>query len=194
MTFTSLHRQSKSTIYCVYCDLILFHPIVIHACPSFILWNKASTHDPPANKRREERIKIRIGRFPPYVPAEYLQFPVFLLSEWRKAGKSTLPPMRAAVKLQFPVFLLSQRRKTGKSTLPPMRAAVKLQLPVFLLSERRKTGKSSLPPMRAAVKLQFASCFLSEWRKTGKCEFTAHASSGNAVAVRLESQDLSVSK
>ncbi|XXG77989.1 hypothetical protein AAC387_Pa08g2026 [Persea americana] len=86
--------------------------------------------------------------------------------------------MRAAVKLQLPVFLLSERRKAGKSTFPPMRPAVKLQLPVFLLSERRKTGKSSLPPMRAAVKLQFGSCFLSEWRKSSKCEFTAHASSG----------------
>ncbi|KAJ8632510.1 hypothetical protein MRB53_025846 [Persea americana] len=58
--------------------------------------------------------------------------------------------------MQFPVFLLSERRKTGKSTLPPMGAAVKLQLPDFLLSERRKTGKSSLPPMRAAV-CQFSS-------------------------------------
>ncbi|XXG89483.1 hypothetical protein AAC387_Pa12g1464 [Persea americana] len=29
--------------------------------------------------------------------------------------------------MQFPVFLLSERRKTGKSTLPPMKAAVKLQ-------------------------------------------------------------------
>ena len=35
-SLTSLHRQSKSTIYC---DLILFRPIVIHTCPSFILWN-----------------------------------------------------------------------------------------------------------------------------------------------------------
>ncbi|XXG76359.1 hypothetical protein AAC387_Pa08g0725 [Persea americana] len=49
--------------------------------------------------------------------------------------------MGAAVKLQLPVFLLSERRKAGKSSLPPMRAAVKLQLPAFLLSQWRKTGK-----------------------------------------------------
>ena len=101
-----------------------------------------------------------------------MQFPVFLLSERRKTGKSTLPPMGAAVKLQLPVVLLSERRKTGKSSLPPIRGAVKLQLPVFLLSERRKTGKSSLPPIRAAVKLRecpnaVASPFLFQltWNK-----------------------------
>ncbi|XXG66436.1 hypothetical protein AAC387_Pa06g0005 [Persea americana] len=43
--------------------------------------------------------------------------------------------MGAAVKLQLLVFLLSERRKTGKSTLPPMREAVKLQLPVCLLPQ-----------------------------------------------------------
>ena len=138
----------------IYCDMILFHPIVIHTFPSVILWNQAPAHDQPTSKRREERIKNRIERFPPYVPAAYMQFPVFLHSEGRK---------------------------TGKSTLPPMKAAVKMQLLVFLLSERRKTGKSSLPPMRAAVKLKFASLFPSEWRKPGRCEFTAHASSGDAV-------------
>ncbi|XXG76333.1 hypothetical protein AAC387_Pa08g0699 [Persea americana] len=37
-----------------------------------------------------------------------MQFPLFLLSEWRKAGESTLPPMGAAVKLQLPNFLHSQ--------------------------------------------------------------------------------------
>ncbi|XXG57849.1 hypothetical protein AAC387_Pa04g0293 [Persea americana] len=51
--------------------------------------------------------------------------------------------MRASVNLQLPAFLLSERRKAGKSTLPPMRAAVKLQLPVFLPSERRKAGNCS---------------------------------------------------
>ena len=139
--------------------MILFHSIVIHTCPSFALWNEAPTHDPPTSTGREERIQNRIERFPPCVPASYVQFPVFLLSERRKTGKPTLPPMRAAVKLQLPVFLLSERRKTGKSGLPPIRAAVKLQLPVFLLSEGRKTGKSGLPPMRAAVKLQFCQFF-----------------------------------
>ncbi|XXG76332.1 hypothetical protein AAC387_Pa08g0698 [Persea americana] len=64
-----------------------------------------------------------------------MQFPVFLLSEWRKTGKSTLPPMRAAVKLRLPAFRLSKRRKAGKSSLPPLRAAVKMQLPAFLHSQ-----------------------------------------------------------
>ena len=153
---------------CGYCDLILLHPTVIHTCPSFVLWNYAPTHDPPTSKRREEMIKNRTERFPPYVTATNLQFPVFLLSQRRKAGKSTLPPMKAAGKLQFPVFLLSERRKTGKSSLPRKGSAVKLQFPDFLLSERRKTGKSSLPPMRAAVKQQFQAFLLSERRKTGK--------------------------
>ncbi|XXG57721.1 hypothetical protein AAC387_Pa04g0198 [Persea americana] len=88
-------------------------------------------------------MKNGIEILPPYVPAAYPQFPVFLPSERRKTGKSTLPPMRAAVNLQLPAFLLSERTKTGKSTLPPMRAAVKLQLPVFLPSERRKAGNCS---------------------------------------------------
>ena len=168
---------------CFFRDLILFHPIVIHTRPSFILWNLATTHDPPTSRRREKKIKNRIERFSPYVPATIPQFPVFLLSERRKTGKPTLPPMRAAVKLQMPVFLLSERRKAGKSSLPPMRAAVNPQIPVFLLSERRKTGESSLPPMRAAVKLQLPVFLLSGWRKTGKFEFAAHASSGKAASV-----------
>ncbi|KAJ8616889.1 hypothetical protein MRB53_013075 [Persea americana] len=86
--------------------------------------------------------------------------------------------MRTAVKLKLPIFLLSDGRKTGKSTLPPMRAAVKLKLPVFVLSERRKTGKSSLPPMRTAVKLQLPVLLPSERRKAGKCSFAADASGG----------------
>ena len=139
---------------CFFRDLILFHPIVIHTRPSFILWNLDTTHDPPTSRRREKMIKNRIERFSPYVPATIPQFPVFLLSERRKTAKPSLPPMRAAVKLQMPVFLLSQRRKTGKSSLPPMRAAVKLQLSGFLLFEWRKTGKSSLPPVQAAVTLR----------------------------------------
>ena len=49
--------------------------------------------------------------------------------------------MKAVVKPQLQVFLLSERRKAGKSTLPSMRVAVKLQLPAFVLSERRNTGK-----------------------------------------------------
>ena len=166
---------------CFFRDSILFPPIVIHTRPSFILWNLATTHDPPTSRRREEMIKNRIERFSPYVPATIPQFPVFLLSERRKTAKPSLPPMRAAVKLQVPVFRPSERRKSGKPTLPPMGTAVKRQLPVFLPPERRKAGKSSLPPIRAAVKLLLPVFLPSERRKTGECEFTARASSGRAA-------------
>ena len=109
-------RYERRSIYCVvYCDLILFHQIVIHTCPPFISRNYAPTHDPPTGKRRKKkRIRNRIEILPPDVPAAYPQFPVSLLSERMKTGKSTLPPTGTAVKLQLPVFLPSERRKTGK--------------------------------------------------------------------------------
>ncbi|XXG43672.1 hypothetical protein AAC387_Pa01g3660 [Persea americana] len=60
--------------------------------------------------------------------------------------------MGAAVKLQIPVLLLSERRKAGKSSLPPMGAAVKLQFPVFLLPERRKTLKCEFNALASSGK------------------------------------------
>jgi len=153
-------------LLCFYCDLVLFHPIVIHTCPPFILLNYAPTHDPPRGKRRGKRIRNRIEILAPYVPLAYLEFPVFLLSERGKLRKPSIPPTRAAVKLQFPAFHLSERRKTGKATLPPMKAAVKLQLQVFLISDGGKLENDALPPMNAAVKQQQPLFLLSEWRKT----------------------------
>ncbi|KAJ8628209.1 hypothetical protein MRB53_021516 [Persea americana] len=141
-------------------------------------------------------IKNRIERFPPYAPVAVLQFPVFLLSERRKAGKSTLLPMRVAVKLQFPVFLLSVRRKAGKSTLPPMREALlftpvhpsfcgtkprprthqqekkgkndkKSDRKISAICTRRSYAISSFPPLGA--------------EESWKIEFTADESSGKAA-------------
>ncbi|XXG76336.1 hypothetical protein AAC387_Pa08g0702 [Persea americana] len=86
-----------------------------------------------------------------------MQFPVFLLSEWRRTGKSTFSPMGVAVKLRLPAFLLLERWKAGKSSLPPKRAAVKLQLPAFLHSQWKirftadesggKAPTASFPPL-----------------------------------------------
>ncbi|XXG89495.1 hypothetical protein AAC387_Pa12g1480 [Persea americana] len=83
--------------------------------------------------------------------------------------------------MQFPVFLLSERRKTGKSTLPPMRAAVKLQPASFppLRAEENwkiqftadegggKAAPASFPPLRAE----------ENW----KIQFTAHGSGRKAA-------------
>ncbi|XXG73791.1 hypothetical protein AAC387_Pa07g2637 [Persea americana] len=82
--------------------------------------------------------------------------------------------------MQFPVFLLSERRKTGKSTLLPMGAAVKLQLPVssfqsggklenhFTADERGgKAAIASFPPLRA--------------QEGWKIRFTADESGGKAA-------------
>ncbi|KAJ8638893.1 hypothetical protein MRB53_015587 [Persea americana] len=97
-----------------------------------------------------------------------MKFPVFLLSDGRKAGKcrftaddnsgnfeiSRFPPLRAeetwkcsftadecSGKAAVSRFAPLGAEETWKCGLPPMRAAVKLQLPAFLLSELGKPGK-----------------------------------------------------
>ena len=145
-------------------------------------------------KEGKKRIRNRIEILPPYVPAAYPQFHVFLLSEVGKTGKSTLPPMRAAVKPQVPAFLLSERRKTGKSTLPPMRAAVKLQLPVFLLSERRKAGKCSFTAGGSGGKAATATFRTLRVEENWKMRvYRPCKQRQSCVSVRMKSQGLSIS-
>ena len=134
----------------------------------------------PTNRQKKEkkRIRNRIEILPPDVPAAYPQFPVSLLSERMKTGKSTLPPMGTAVKLQLPVFLPSERRKTGKGLY---RRSCDCRFSSSLSGGTLENAV--LPPMRAAVKLQLPLFLLSEWRRTGKFESTAHASSGKAARV-----------
>ena len=112
-------------------------------------WHMPTLHfveqspDPwPTNRQKKEkkRIRNRIEILPPDVPAAYPQFPVSLLSERMKTGKSTLPPMGTAVKLQLPVFLLCERRKTVNCSFTAALIGGKVYFPVFLRSERRKTG------------------------------------------------------
>ncbi|XXG89508.1 hypothetical protein AAC387_Pa12g1489 [Persea americana] len=83
-----------------------------------------------------------------------MQFPVFLLSERRKTGKSTLPPMRAAVKPQ-------------PGSFPPLRAEENWKIPFTADESGGKAAPASFPPLRAE----------ENW----KIQFTAHGSGGNAA-------------
>ncbi|XXG79384.1 hypothetical protein AAC387_Pa09g0467 [Persea americana] len=126
-----------------YRDLILFHPIVTDTCPPFILWNKPQPMTRQQAKEGKKRIRNRIEILPPDVPAAYPQFPVFLLSERMKTGKSTLPPMGIAVKLQLPVFLLSRGGKLERGFTADVSGG--------------KAATAEFPPLRAEEnwKMQF---------------------------------------
>ncbi|XXG89507.1 hypothetical protein AAC387_Pa12g1488 [Persea americana] len=83
-----------------------------------------------------------------------MQFPVFLLPERRKTGKSTLLPMRAVVKMQ-------------PASFPPLRAEENWKIKFTADESGGKAAPASSPPLRAE----------ENW----KIQFNAHGSGGKAA-------------
>ncbi|XXG89302.1 hypothetical protein AAC387_Pa12g1337 [Persea americana] len=125
-------------------------------------------------KEGKKRKKNRIERFPPYVPAAHMQFPVFLLSRSIYAI-SSFPPLREEENWKIDFTAYESSGKAAIASFPALREEENWNINFTAYESSGKAAAASFPP-------------LSE-EENWKLKFTADESSGKAATACFPPQN-----